>query len=333
MYRKTHHRKVDCSSESSVASGYCANACGNNNGCVAPFQPLANIFDVSSLKCSDNDCDRQVPSNMCSSEDLSKCPELSHCVRKPKPKKEKKCKDKKGCGECGYKKCQCDMESRDWSAVLCGSSSDECSDSEGCKIPVPIAPCNVVKNRYWDASCRSDSSSDEGSDSDHDHHGKHEKKHDRHHNNKRDECAECCYPHDRCRCKSQLPSKEHMREFSVEFGPKAGHPWQHRILGSEAILVDRIPGRPIHVTRGHKYRFVVKGNGTDHFYFTHDVQGGRRGVQSDSPLYDPVHLPGTPSPVPSGEVVLDVTSDLPKMFYYQSRNNNCMGGHVFVHEK
>lgn len=321
MTDKHHHRKVDCSSESS--SGYCGNGC-YDNGCVAPFQPLANVFDVSSIKCSTNDCGSQAPSDLCSDDELSKCPELSHCVKKPKhPKKHRK--DKKDCGECGFKKCQCKISTRDWSAVLCGSSSsDDCSDSsDDCKVPVPIAPCNVAKAQFWEPSCHSDSSSSDSSCS--------PKKHKKAH---KGDCPDCCYPLDRCRCKSQVHHKRPgANEFFVTLGPKNGHPWEHRIMGREAFHVDKIPGRAIHVKLGQTYRFHVKGNAGNRFYFTHDVQGGKRGVQADSPLYDPVHLHGTPAPVADGFIELKVTSDLPKRFYYQSRDNNCLGGDVHVHSK
>jgi hypothetical protein len=219
---------------------------------------------------------------------------------------------------------------------LCGDSSDsDCDDK--CEVNVPIAPCNVVKNRYWEASCRSDSSDcDEEYDQHKEHkyekHHEKEHKYEKHHEKKHeDECDKCCYPKKYCRCKNG--GNVVGRTFEVTLGSKVGHPWEHRIMGSRAIYVNGISGKSIHVTRGHTYTFNVKGLDGNRFYFTHDVQGGKRGFQADSPLYNPVQLPGTKEPTANGSFEVSVNCDFPKMFYYQSRDNNCLGGMVFVHEK
>lgn len=317
------HKNVDCSSDDSEV---CVQRdCDLRPGCVAPFRTLrGNVFDVSTLKCSSSDCNDGC-SVLCDSDTMTSCPPVEHCVKKNK-KPAREYKHKKGhCGDCGYRKCKCDSNTHNWSVLLCGDSSDsDCDDK--CEVNVPIAPCNVAKNKYWEASCRSDSDSD--CESDHDHHRKHENKHN-------DDCDKCCYPKKHCRCKNKCKDGGNVtgRTFNVTLGSKVGHPWEHRIMGSRSLHVDGFNGKSIHLTRGHCYKFNVNGLDGNRFYLTHDVQGGKRGCQADSPLYDPVRLPGTFEPTANGTVELTVTHDLPKIFYYQSRDNNCLGGMVFVHDK
>ena len=145
-------------------------------------------------------------------------------------------------------------------------------------------------------------------------------------------CKHCAYPHKHCKCDATRG-----RTFYVTYEDKEGHPWQHRITTiSSCLAVNGRKGGDIHLTRGHKYRFIVNKDGLladQDFYFTHDVQGGPIGQAADSPTYDPIPLPGTSDPVSSGVVFLHADHSLPKMFYYQSKMNRCCGGHVFIHDE
>lgn len=302
LTKMTKHHKVSCSSES---SGFCvAERC--NTGCVAPYNLQGRVFEVSSLKCSSSDCDDQSASDLCSSTTMSSCPSISHCEKVPK---KKKCKKEKKC----HKKEKCDPS---WSN-LCGSSSsdsDDCSSPrEKCGISVPIAPCTVVRNRYWDDSCRSDSSDSTKCSSP-----------------KSSSDSEDCDDKEKMKMKKHHDDKKG-RNFHITLGPKLGHPWQRRIMGGQCLHVNGIPGKDIHLTRGHTYVFQV-AVGAEQFFFTEDVQGGKMGVQSDMRTFKAVKLTGTTDPLASGTYELVVSHDLPKIFYYQSAMNNCLGGLVFVHD-
>jgi len=319
------HQNVDCSSSDSEV---CVQRdCDLKPGCIAPFRTLnGKVFDVSTLKCSSSDCGDGADA-LCDSDTMTSCPTIEHCVKKNKKHARGYKNRKENCGDCGHKKCRCDSRSNNWSTLLCGDSSDsDCSDK--CEVNVPVAPCNVVKNKYWEASCRSNSS-ESSSDCENDNKYKKLNKPVANKpvaNKNSDECAKCCYPKKYCRCVQG-------RKFEIMLGSKVGHPWEHRIMGNRAFIVNGVAGKAIHVTRGHTYKFNVKGLDGNRFYLTHDVQGGMKGVQADSPNFDPVKLPGTHDPMANGEFELNVTHDFPKMFYYQSRDNNCLGGMFFVHEK
>lgn len=91
----------------------------------------------------------------------------------------------------------------------------------------------------------------------------------------------------------------------------------------------------MHLKRGKAYRFHVNVNPevdyAQRFYFTADPAGGVKGDACEAG-YDPVKLPGTPEPAANGVMTLDVGKDLPKLFYYQSRDAKFCGGIVMVHD-
>lgn len=274
--------------------------------------------------------------------------------------KYKRCRCQRG--ECNYRAILC--ESSD-------DCSDSCDSDTDRAFIAPIAGCNNALMQGW-SDCTSDSSSDECERCRKPHdkcscyncrdcgrkrkdcscHGK--KKHDekrsddKKHMDKREQrgCAACAYPLDKCKClDKEVPVKLKGKEYNVKFQSKKGHPWAPRIVSikngkttnvDQAIAIDGVLGKELHLTRGNLYKFNISQSllgSTYSFYFTADVQGGPVGEAADSPTYDPVKLPGTPDPVSNGTVFLKADASLPKMFYYQCREQRCMGGVVFVHDK
>lgn len=139
MTKGNHRRNSSSSSSSSCDSsegsrcvgGYCDNGCG-------PCPP-AQIYEpevLSSVGCYTS-CAPPLGRKLCESTSELTCPPVEHCAVVKKPKKEKKCEKKQGCGKCGYKKCHCD-ESYEWSKILCqrdcssSSESSESSSSDSC---------------------------------------------------------------------------------------------------------------------------------------------------------------------------------------------------------
>lgn len=117
---------------------------------------------------------------------------------------------------------------------------------------------------------------------------------------------------------------------------KKYHPWAGRICDNLfAFAIDGRYHEPLILRRGKNYRFHVKVDLKTHhaqpFYFTKDPAGGMIGDTCESG-HDPVELPGTDKPIANGVIVLKVTKDLPKHFYFQSRQCKFLGGPIFVED-
>jgi len=142
------------------------------------------------------------------------------------------------------------------------------------------------------------------------------------------------YPASKNVCKGQ-----NIKTFTVTLENKAGHPNQHRIIGSKGFAIDGKKGCILHLRRGRCYYFNIKqkpnANGTyDHlFYITRDVQGGGRCGTAANPNWSPARLAGTPPPTANGTFCINVDEKFPKYSYYQDANNCMLGGMIMVHEK
>lgn len=357
-----HQRKGDCDKCKPNDYGCVPQpVCQNQWAQCPPQNPAIFYQPISSICCDDSEvhCPQPNPrgfSALCDSRSESECPVVEHCKKekKEKCKKEKKCKE--SCDDLSWNlcipraKCPPKRVERDWS-YLCGSDSDsDCPSDSSCSerlpLKVPAVPCNAGTRKEWKdcgyekkcVKCRQekcvckkdrDWRCDSCHRSEKDCGCKKERK-----------CKDCHYPEKHCKCKTEAVCDDADgnaqyvgRAFDVSFVPKAGHPWEHRILGAWGIAVDGKLGKPLHLTRGHYYIFNVVGDGSERFYFTADPMGGKQGDDADSPSYDPVKLEGTPEPIANGKVCLFVSPSIPKMFYYQSRDNRMLGGIVFVHDK
>lgn len=164
-------------------------------------------------------------------------------------------------------------------------------------------------------------------------------------------------------CKKELDEDRACDHFVISVTTKDGHPWCHRIIGTnDALAVNGIKGKTIHVWRGKSYKFTFKqnlGNGYDAayseyagcpppdtcdacqipqqepygIYFTEDPMGGRKGDASDCSEFVPVALEGTPSPVNCNcTIKFTIGKKFPGIFYYQTANYRCMGGVIVVHD-
>ncbi len=115
------------------------------------------------------------------------------------------------------------------------------------------------------------------------------------------------------------------------------HPWEHRITDTDVCFaVNGIRGKTIFLRRSNTYYFEIKqkadknGNLNQYLYFTTDPMGGIAGDHSDNPSYDPSPMEGAPDPTANGVICLKVTSKTPKLFYYQSKTYQMLGGPIVV---
>lgn len=337
----------------STDSSECGVGCGVPNPrccpkkCSNPFlnAPAYYDFDCSSIQCCDPQCKPECDGDLCDTDTLTTCPKVEHYYKQDMSCSSSSAADCKRnrrgkCVECGYKKCKCEKSERCLPELLCYDDSDGCSsDSEsecepkcGWNTPYAPVPCPVAKKPRW---CEKTESCTDSAPCD-DKCGKYEKY---------DKCEKYKKP-----CP---PKKDHKyyddcgkkgKAFSVTLGSKDSHPWKHRIVGSNSCFhINGKAGKTIHVDEGESYTFNVNvpqqgglpifGGIPDHFYFTADPQGGRRGQQADSPFYDPLPLPGSPQPIGNGSMTLRVDSSYPPIFYYQSKGHPCMGYMVIKHGK
>ena len=139
------------------------------------------------------------------------------------------------------------------------------------------------------------------------------------------ECEKCCYPLENCRCAGKAKGKT----FTVRLVDKVGHPWEHRIVGTDkCIALNDTKGPTLHLTCGHYYLFDVDMSDGSSFFFTTDPMGAG---PSDPSSWKPPVLPGAPGPAQSGIVCLKVTKDMPRIFYYNNDKHSCMGGICTIH--
>jgi hypothetical protein len=108
------------------------------------------------------------------------------------------------------------------------------------------------------------------------------------------------------------------------------HPWEKRINSEVCFAVNGVRGKTLFLRRGNTYYFEIKQksdnkNGAQHLYFTTDPMGGGK-----SGAYDPTPMEGSPEPTANGVVCYKVTSNTPKLFYYQSRSSPMLGGTIVV---
>lgn len=344
-----HRRNFECSDDSQ--GEYCvpgAGICGLND-CPDPFDNYNPVYVLSANPC-DSSCEPydEGYSQLCDEQTLSECPPVEHCEIVKKPKKPK-C-DKKGrCRECGYGKCKCEKRECDWFVVLCEDS--DCEDGHDCSVTddccsvpiVPCAPCNVGLKEVFEEMARGDDSCApckkplppcekekkkcwKGCNTCGEEKCKCKKDHKKH-----DECKGCYYPKDKCRCKSSDSDKPKGRVIKISFGSKREHPWRHRIVDSEqAIYVDGVAGKSIHLTAGNSYLFEVEKSDSMDFFLTEDPIGGPRGKWADSPLFEAKPLQGSFEPA-QGKMVMFRPDGRVNQLYYQSRQTGCQGGLVYVH--
>lgn len=334
------HLETDCSSCSCVPrchGGVCTYgppSCSSSSSSSTSYRDCNPPISCDSDCSSSSSCDNYPRAKDLIARDPEDydCPEIHHdnevhCDKRGKHGNRDKCVDY--CPPLGGKckenpvvvdKCNIGRYLR---GEVCSDSSSS-SSSESCgPILVPRAGPGYVQNcEFVDKVSESSSSSEDECDlpkledpfvlyGD-------KKKHRRHHKKSR---------------------KNKCKVFHISFEEKFGHPWQHRIVGTDKCIAvsdgkhGPLKGANIHLTRNHYYKFVVEGADGLNFYLTMDPQGGPKGHWADSPHYDPLPLENTFNPITSGEVPFHASCDFPKSFYYQSKNYPCMGGQIFIHDK
>jgi hypothetical protein len=153
--------------------------------------------------------------------------------------------------------------------------------------------------------------------------------------------------------------------FTITVVPKQGHPWQNHITQTnDAFAVDGVKGATIYLRRGVRYFFTfnqgppsgtfVAGttsnfttiiqippivfppttNFTHLLFFTTDPAGGKQGGRFPGDVtptsFNPPAISGTPPPFGQGTMSFTVTNAFPKVFYYQDRNFQYLGGTIIV---
>ncbi len=174
--------------------------------------------------------------------------------------------------------------------------------------------------------------------------------------------SDCCHEKKRSRCKSYDPCNSNRScndrcktscktscstNYTITTPLKAGHPWEHHITETDRAFSVTYPscktvkGGTIRVKRGKKYTFTFNQTSqTQPFqfllFFTTDPTGGKAGGKVpgdvDPVNYNPIPIPTTPAPFGSGSQSFTVTNNFPKIFYYQDRNNQFMGGLIIVED-
>lgn len=355
---RREHIETDCSSSSSTCRNHkqcdCVPKC---KGGMCRYDS-SSCSSTSSTSSSSRDCNQPIPCDDSSSSSEACCdkprakdllPKDPDCYECPPVRRDEPCKGKgKGCEGC--KKCvdecpdpkKCKKNPivtnpnkfrKYFEGRTCSDSSSSSSESSCGPIIVPkLGPGYQQQCEFVEKVSKSSSSSSEECDliplgCPFSHKGRDcgQKK-----------CVFCCEKRgSKKRTKKHDKKKDDMkcRTFWVDFVNKSGAPWSHRITSTDlCISVNKEKGPDIHLTRGHYYRFMIKGSTGMNFYFTIDPQGGPIGECADSPYYDPLPIHGTPSPTGSGEIILHATKQLPKSFYYQCKTHRCMGGRVFIHD-
>jgi hypothetical protein len=113
------------------------------------------------------------------------------------------------------------------------------------------------------------------------------------------------------------------RQFTVDIRERGSVPTKEKVY-----CINGTKGSTLHLIRGHKYLFNILqdpdilGNYKYEFFFTESSVGGTE--------------EGRITNLPSGsegQLLLNVTEDLPKSFYYGDKYHRYMGGLILVHSK
>jgi hypothetical protein len=116
--------------------------------------------------------------------------------------------------------------------------------------------------------------------------------------------------------------------FNVSLIDKSYSQWAHRIPGPYCLGLNDKWNNVLHLQRNQKYYFSLSSHEEDYwFYFSADPVGGYPYQDGDYAR----HLDGTPSPINNGTMMLETTSNLPKLFYYHTSYEHA-GGLVMIHD-
>jgi len=113
------------------------------------------------------------------------------------------------------------------------------------------------------------------------------------------------------------------RQFTVDIRERGSIPTKEKVY-----CINSTKGSTLHLIRGHKYLFNIlqdpdlRGNYKYEFFFTESSTGGT----------DEGRLKNLKSKS-QGQLLLDVTDDLPESFYYGDRYHRYMGGLILIHSK
>lgn len=128
--------------------------------------------------------------------------------------------------------------------------------------------------------------------------------------------------------------KKKIVNFVITLESKIGHPWVRHIKNNLCFAIDGIKGQTLYLERGYTYNFFFRFDNIQnierrHFFiFTNDPLGG----SSTNMIKVPVASTET-YPVGFGQTIsLFVNDTIPKVFFYQSLCDTCMGGIIIVND-
>lgn len=116
------------------------------------------------------------------------------------------------------------------------------------------------------------------------------------------------------------------KPFLITLTDKSGHPWENKIIGTNnSLAIDGVKGKSLYLKRNNRYYFIFRGfdNKNELIYFTQDPAGGEYVYKNK--------ISNISTPFGENKLIsLEITNNMPKVFYYQSATNKFMGGIIFI---
>lgn len=128
--------------------------------------------------------------------------------------------------------------------------------------------------------------------------------------------------------------KQKIVNLVITLETKVGHPWVTHIKGNLCFAIDGVKGKTLYLERGFTYNFFFRFDNIRNierkhsFIFTNDPLGGSR----TNIIRIPISSTDT-YPIGFGQTVsLYIDNTLPKVFFYQSLCDTCMGGIIIIND-
>lgn len=116
------------------------------------------------------------------------------------------------------------------------------------------------------------------------------------------------------------------KPFLITLTDKLGHPWENKIIGTNySLAIDGVKGKSLYLRRNNRYYFIFRSfdNRNELIYFTQDPAGGEYVFKNK--------ISNITGPFSENKLIsLEITNNMPKVFYYQSATNKFMGGIIFI---
>ena len=102
--------------------------------------------------------------------------------------------------------------------------------------------------------------------------------------------------------------------------------WENKIIGTNySLAIDGVKGKSLYLRRNNRYYFIFRSfdNRNELIYFTQDPAGGEYVFKNK--------ISNIAGPFNENKLIsLEITNNMPKVFYYQSATNKFMGGIIFI---